>query len=170
MQTRGMDSKRGRPCSIAAALSVVGDRWALLAIREIIFGNHRFSEMVRNTGAPRDRLAARLKSLVAAGVLEQRQYQKHPPRSEYHLTEAGRELLPVLSALRAWGDKWAVNDPPLSVTHNGHPVRPQLMCETCGEPVRQDEVELTPTTADWDLAGPVDVSENSKKPHEVLKG
>jgi DNA-binding HxlR family transcriptional regulator len=156
-----MDSKHGRPCSIAAALSVVGDRWALLAIREVIFGNHRFSEIARNTGAPRDRLAARLKSLVASGVLEQRQYQEHPPRSAYHLTEAGRELIPVLSTLRAWGDKWAVAEPPLSITHHGHPVRPQIICETCGRPVREDEVDRTPNTADWDVAGPVSVSKNS---------
>jgi len=62
----------GRPCSIAASLEIVGDRWSLLAVREVLFGNHRFSEIARNTGAPRDRLAARLKSLVAAGVLERR--------------------------------------------------------------------------------------------------
>lgn len=155
---RRMDSKHGRPCSIAAALSVVGDRWALLAVREVIFGNHRFSEIARNTGAPRDRLAARLKSLVAAGVLEQRQYQKHPPRSDYHLTEAGRELVPVLSALRAWGDKWAVEEPPLSITHHGHPVRPRVVCETCGGSVREEEVERTSNVAEWDLAGPVIVS------------
>jgi DNA-binding HxlR family transcriptional regulator len=165
-----MDSKNGRPCSIAGALSVVGDRWALLAVREVIFGNHRFSEIVRNTGAPRDRLAARLKSLVAAGVLEQREYQEHPPRSDYHLTEAGRELIPVLSALRAWGDKWAVEDPPLSVTHHGHPVRPQAICETCGGPVREDEVERTSNIADWDLAGPVSVPKDLKEPRAVPKG
>src|SRR6476646_737026 len=64
----------GRPCSIAAALDLIGDRWSLLAIREVMFGNHRFSEIARNTGAPRDRLAARLKTLVDAGVLERRQY------------------------------------------------------------------------------------------------
>ncbi|MCO6010991.1 helix-turn-helix transcriptional regulator [Actinoallomurus purpureus] len=157
-----MDSKHGRPCSIAAALSCVGDRWALLAVREVIFGNHRFSEIVRNTGAPRDRLAARLKSLVAAGVLEQRQYQEHPPRYDYHLTQAGRELVPVLSALRAWGDKWAVKDPPLSVTHHGHPVRPRVICETCGRPVREDEVERTSNAADWDLAGPVSEGSTSR--------
>ena len=62
-----MDTQHGRPCSLATALELVGDRWALLAVREVMFGNHRFSEIARNTAAPRDRLAARLKALVAAG-------------------------------------------------------------------------------------------------------
>src|SRR6201999_3004584 len=86
----------GRPCSIAAALELVGDRWSLLIVREVHFGNHRFSELARYTGAPRDRLAARLKALVGAGILERREYQESPPRSGYHLTAAGRDLVPVL--------------------------------------------------------------------------
>ncbi|MFE7528581.1 winged helix-turn-helix transcriptional regulator [Kitasatospora sp. NPDC057542] len=154
-----MESQNGRPCSIAAALSVVGDRWALLAVREVTFGNHRFSEIARNTGAPRDRLAARLKSLVAAGVLEQREYRKSPPRSDYHLTEAGRELVPVLSALRAWGDRWAVEEPPLTVAHHGHAIRHRVVCATCGEPVREEDVERISSAPQWDLTGPVTGSE-----------
>ena len=71
-----------------------------------MFGNHRFSQIARNTAAPRDCLAARLKALVAAGILQRRPYQSSPPRHDYHLTAAGRELVPVLHALRAWGDKW----------------------------------------------------------------
>ena len=58
----------GRPCSIAAALELVGERWSLLVIREIAWGSHRFSDIARGTGAPRDRLSARLTALVAAGV------------------------------------------------------------------------------------------------------
>ncbi len=101
----------GRACSIAAALEVIGDRWSLLAVREVSFGRHRFSEILEGTGAPRDRLAARLKGLVAAGVLERRQYQEAPARFDYHLTEAGHDLVPVLSALRTWGDRWVVDEP-----------------------------------------------------------
>ncbi|MFL6162004.1 MAG: winged helix-turn-helix transcriptional regulator [Jatrophihabitantaceae bacterium] len=102
----------GRPCSAAAALELIGDRWSLLVIRELMFGVTRFSELARNTGAPRDRLAARLKTLVAAGVVERRQYSESPPRSDYHLTPAGRALRPVLQALRQWGDEWAVTEVP----------------------------------------------------------
>jgi DNA-binding HxlR family transcriptional regulator len=102
----------GRPCPAAAALEVVGDRWALLAVREVHLGAHRFSDILAGTGAPRDRLAARLKDLVAAGVLERRPYSDSPPRSDYHLTEAGQELVPVIGALKQWGRKWAVEAEP----------------------------------------------------------
>ena len=102
----------GRPCPAAAALEVVGDRWALLAVREVHLGAHRFSDILAGTGAPRDRLAARLKELVAAGVLERRAYSDAPPRSDYHLTAAGEELVPVIAALRSWGRRWAVEPEP----------------------------------------------------------
>jgi DNA-binding HxlR family transcriptional regulator len=90
----------GRPCSVAAALNLIGEKWALLAVREIAFGNKRFDAIARNTGAPRDRLAARLRALESGGVIERRQYSEHPPRYEYDLTEAGLELRGVLTALR----------------------------------------------------------------------
>jgi DNA-binding HxlR family transcriptional regulator len=149
-----MDTQHGRPCSLAAALALVGDRWALLAIREVMFGNHRFSEIARNTAAPRDRLAARLKSLVDAGILARRQYQSSPPRHDYHLTAAGRELVPVMHALRAWGDTWAVVEPPLRAEHHGHPISPYVGCATCGEPVREGDLEFISTVPDWDITGP----------------
>src|SRR5215468_9228132 len=91
----------GRPCSVAAALNVVGEKWALLAIREISFGNKRFDQIARNTGAPRDRLAVRLRALEGAGIVVRRQYSDHPARYEYELTQAGRELREVLMAIRA---------------------------------------------------------------------
>jgi DNA-binding HxlR family transcriptional regulator len=149
-----MDTQHGRPCSLAAALGLVGDRWALLAVREVMFGNHRFGEIARNTAAPRDRLAARLKALVDAGILERRQYQSSPPRHDYHLTAAGRELVPVMHALRAWGDKWAVGEPPLRAEHHGHPIHPHVVCATCGEPVRAEDLEFIFTVPDWDITGP----------------
>ncbi len=78
-------------------------------------GAHRFTDIVAGTGAPRDRIAARLKALTEAGVVERRQYQTGPDRFDYHLTESGRALLPVLDALLAWGREWAVSpdDPDL---------------------------------------------------------
>jgi DNA-binding HxlR family transcriptional regulator len=145
----------GRPCSVAAALEIVGDRWSLLIVREVIFGNHRFGEIARNTGAPRDRLATRLKELVAAGILEQRSYQDSPPRSDYHLTLAGRQLGPVLQVLREWGDRWAVDSPPVAVTHHDHELRTGGVCDVCGEPVRARDVARTMHADGWDMAGPV---------------
>jgi DNA-binding HxlR family transcriptional regulator len=127
-----------RVCSVARTLEVVGDRWALLVVREAILGDHRFDEMQRRTGAPRDILAARLKKLVATGVLERRLYQDRPPRYEYHLTEAGRDLHTVITALRQWGDKHVTREgprPPRFVHECGGDDPSQLVCPDCGEPV-----------------------------------
>ncbi|GAA4729162.1 hypothetical protein GCM10023350_10520 [Nocardioides endophyticus] len=98
----------GRPCPIAASLELVGERWALLVVREIALGSTRFGDIVRGTGAPRDRIAARLKTLEAAGVIGRTAYQERPERFDYHLTESGQDLLSVLDALLAWGDKHVV--------------------------------------------------------------
>ena len=127
-----------RICSIARTLDIVGEKWALLAVREVFLGDRRFDEMVKRTGAPRDTLAARLRTLVNAGVLERRPYSEHPARFEYFLTEAGLDLYPVITTLRTWGDKYLAGSggPPLRVEHKcGHELAPRLVCEACGEPV-----------------------------------
>ncbi len=127
-----------RPCSIARTLDIVGEKWALLAVREVFLGNRRFDEMVRRTGAPRDTLAARLRTLVGAGILERRPYSEHPARFEYHLTDAGRDLYPVIVTLMRWGDQYLAGDdgPPLVLQHRcGHPVVTQVVCRACGDPL-----------------------------------
>src|ERR1022692_3454864 len=124
-------ARQPRECSVARTLDIVGEKWALLAVREVFLGNRqkwallavrevflgnrRFDEMVRRTGAPRDTLAARLRTLVGAGILERRQYCEHPARFEYRLTEAGRELYPVILTLMRWGDRHLAGDegPPM---------------------------------------------------------
>jgi DNA-binding HxlR family transcriptional regulator len=114
----------GRPCPIAASLEVVGERWALLVVRELWMGSHRFGEIVRGTGAPRDRIAARLKVLEEAGVVRRVPYQESPQRFDYHLTESGQALVPVLKELLAWGRTYAVQgDPDLHLSEAKHPSR-----------------------------------------------
>ncbi|MET9479676.1 helix-turn-helix domain-containing protein [Streptomyces sp. NPDC006638] len=131
-----------RPCSLAASLDVLGERWSLLAIREMGYGVHRFGRIAGYTGASRDILADRLRKLEAAGVIERRQYSEHPPRYEYHLTEAGRELHPVLLSLFQWGDKWAVEEPALTLRHTcGHRLEVDHVCRHCGGPVGRGTVE-----------------------------
>jgi DNA-binding HxlR family transcriptional regulator len=103
-----------RVCSIADALDLVGERWSLLVLRELGFGVHRFKDIQVNTGAPRETLALRLRKLEEVGVIERRRYCDRPPRDEYELTEAGRELTPVLAALRQWGERHATH-----VRHDG---------------------------------------------------
>jgi DNA-binding HxlR family transcriptional regulator len=98
----------GRPCPIAAALGLVGERWALLVIREIALGATRFGDIIAGTGAPRDRIAARLKALESAGIVARTPYHDGPVRYEYRLTESGDALMPVLDALLDWGRHHAV--------------------------------------------------------------
>jgi len=148
----------GRPCSIARALDVIGEKWALLAIREINFGNRRFNEIARNTGAPRDRLAARLHTLVEAGILERREYQSSPPRAEYRLTEAGQDLAPVLRALLAWGDRWVSDQPPATVMHGDHELDPATTCRHCGTDA-SSPVSLRVNSPGWDASGPIPAAE-----------
>jgi DNA-binding HxlR family transcriptional regulator len=150
----------GRPCSIAAALQIVGEKWALLAVRELFYGNHRFDRIVRNTGAPRDRLTARLRALEEAGVVERRAYSERPPRYEYHLTEAGRDLAPITQSLLTWGDTWLLPEPPVVLHHHpaGHPEHPldaAWTCRGCGEEVARPDVQLEVRSPGWNRQGPI---------------
>ena len=141
------EAAQPRACSVARTLDIVGEKWALLAVREVFLGNRRFDEMVKRTGAPRDTLAARLRTLVGAGILERQQYNEHPARYEYVLTDAGRDLYPVIVTLMRWGDRYLAgpDGPPLVIEHHcGHRMVPQVVCEACGEPLRaRDTSALT---------------------------
>jgi DNA-binding HxlR family transcriptional regulator len=146
----------GRPCSVAAALNLIGEKWTLLAVREIAFGNKRFDAIAKNTGAPRDRLAARLRTLEAAGVVERRLYSEHPPRYEYELTQSGQELRAVLTVLRGWGDRWAVESPPTAFEHScGHDLDPEVICRHCGVEIVPEELRVRVLTPGWTRRGPV---------------
>lgn len=92
------------PCPVATALDVVGDKWSLLIVRDIgIFGYHRNKDFQdRREGIPTNILASRLKSLHESGLLRKELYQSNPPRYEYHLTEAGEGLLPVVREMARW--------------------------------------------------------------------
>ncbi|AXK35267.1 transcriptional regulator [Streptomyces armeniacus] len=127
----------GRECSIANALGVIGERWTLLALREVMLGVHRFDQIARNTGASRDILATRLRKLVEAGVLEKREYESRPRRYEYVATEAGRALRPILLNLMEWGDRYATDGPAPTVWRHscGADLHPATVCAHCGEPV-----------------------------------
>jgi len=96
-----------RFCPISRALDVIGDSWTLLVLRDLFLdGPRRFQDLQESlAGASPNTLWARLKKLEAHGLIERRLYAEHPPRAEYVLTPAGRELGPVLRALREWGAK-----------------------------------------------------------------
>jgi DNA-binding HxlR family transcriptional regulator len=127
---------RGRDCSIANALGVVGERWSLLAMREIMLGVRRFDQIARNTGASRDILATRLRKLVDCGVLEKCQYEHQPPRFEYVPTEAGEALQPILFGLMQWGDRYVTAGPPPTVLQHdcGAELHTVTVCAHCAKP------------------------------------
>jgi DNA-binding HxlR family transcriptional regulator len=152
-----------RPCSIADTLGVIGEKYSLLVLREIFFGVRRFDAITRNIGAPRDVLAARLRHLVAAGVLEKVPYSAHPPRHEYRPTAAGRELRPVLLMLMAWGDRHLADHPPVVFEHScGADLDPVVVCRACGD--QATSRSLTPRFNDpeWTTAGHVSKASASR--------
>src|SRR5664279_3395314 len=124
--------------SLSGVLEVVGERWALLVVREVSLGLRRFDEIQAATGAPRTVLADRLRRLTTAGILGTRGYQVPGARArtEYTLTDAGLDLLPVLSALSDWGERHIATGvlPEIIYRHRGcgGRVGVALMCE-CGE-------------------------------------
>ena len=94
-------------CSIARALEVIGERWTLLVMREILLGRRRFADLQRNTGIAKNILSDRLQTLVDQGLLERRLYSQRPESFEYRPTQKGLDVAPVLVALLRWGDQYA---------------------------------------------------------------
>ena len=145
------------PCSLARSLSVVGDRWTLLVLRECFLRVRRFEEFEQRLGIARHVLADRLKKLTDAGVLVKVPYQERPRREEYRLTEKGLELYPVMLSLLDWGDKWMSGEegPPVLRRHKacGKIARAVQVCSECGEPMgaRDMTVELGPGASGGEL-------------------
>ena len=127
----------GQTCSIAKALEVVGERWSLLIVRDVMTGHRRFDELQKSLGVARNVLSARLQRLVEEDILERRPYQESPERYEYFLTDKGLDLWPALIALLGWGDRHTEypDGPPLLVFHKecGGSVSDRGVCERCGE-------------------------------------
>jgi DNA-binding HxlR family transcriptional regulator len=138
----------GQNCSIAGALAVVGERWTLLVMREVLLGRRRFADIKRNTGIASNILSDRLDTLVEHGLLERRRYSDQPESFEYRATERGRDLHPVLVALMRWGDRYVAGSegPPRVVVHAacGHDADPQLTCSHCREPLEPGELRVRP--------------------------
>ncbi|HUJ76061.1 MAG TPA: helix-turn-helix domain-containing protein [bacterium] len=114
-----MAQHRYRQCSVERTLAVMGDPWGFLILRAAFFGLRKHGEIRQQGAIPGKILAARLKALVAAGVLTRRQYQEHPPRFTYRLTEQGHDLYLPAVALMHWGDRWMAGSQgaPVRLTH-----------------------------------------------------
>jgi DNA-binding HxlR family transcriptional regulator len=126
------------PCPVAQAMVVIGDSWTVLILRDALRGASKFDEFQRAIGASRAIVADRLAHLVKHGVMERVQYEVHPPRYAYHLTERGRALQPVLMMMAHWSETHV--DKPLRKagrrhTTCGHAFTPVVTCSACGEAV-----------------------------------
>jgi DNA-binding HxlR family transcriptional regulator len=134
------------PCPVAQAMSVIGDAWTTLILRDALRGTTKFDDFQRSTRASRAILSERLSRLVEHGVMERRLYEAHPPRHEYRLTDKGRALQPVLMSLAHWSETH-LPKPTRSTgrrhTTCGHSFTPVYTCSECGE-------EVTPETIAYD--------------------
>lgn len=141
-------------CSVAQCLEVVGEWWSLLILRDAFMGVTRFEEFQRRTGVSRNILTQRLGRLVDHGVLERVPYSHHPPRDAYRLTDKGRDLWPVLNAMRQWGDRYeSPAGPPVQIVHKGcgRVAHVESVCDQCGEALTARDVRAVPGPGRADL-------------------
>jgi DNA-binding HxlR family transcriptional regulator len=136
------------PCPVAQAMSVIGDTWSMLILRDALRGASKFEEFQRATGASRAIVADRLTHLVEHGVFAREKYEDHPPRYAYRLTPRGRALQPVLMMLAHWSETHLGKSPtgkPLRLSGRRHTTcdhnfTPVITCSECGEAATPDTI------------------------------
>jgi DNA-binding HxlR family transcriptional regulator len=134
-------------CSIARSLEILGDRWTLLVVRCALVGVTRFDDFGRRLDIADNVLSDRLARLTDEGILERRAYQERPVRHEYLVTDKGRQLWPVLTALVDWGDRYyAPNGPPRILIHEhcGGQVLQHLVCGACDAHLSPGDISTRP--------------------------
>lgn len=132
-------------CPIGRGLARLGDGWSLLILRDAAFGRTRFEEFRQSLGIAPNILTRRLKAMVADGLLEKRRYSSRPPRDEYAITPAGRDVLPILQALAAWARRHHGGGPPMSQAvdaETGIPVEPVVIDRVSGAPLGTRKLRL----------------------------
>tara|TARA_R110002072_G_scaffold11623_2_gene52209 strand:+ start:542 stop:1033 length:492 start_codon:yes stop_codon:yes gene_type:complete len=135
-------------CTYARTIELLGNEWTLMILRELFLGARRFDALQCQTGASPHTLSQRLKRLEREGILRREAYSEHPPRYEYRLTAMGRDLWPVIIAMKIWGDAWLderleAGHTPVAITHKGcgRTVVPQMTCPECGEQMHAHDAE-----------------------------
>jgi DNA-binding HxlR family transcriptional regulator len=142
------DALHKETCSVARAISVIGDRWTLLILRDCFLRVRRFEAFQERLGITRHILADRLRKLVKAAVLERIEYQSNPRRFEYRLTQKGLDLHPLLMSLVHWGDVHMAGRKGRPILHRhtkcDHDFDPVLACSKCGDEVSAKDVRVRP--------------------------
>ena len=142
------DSVKSMNCSVARTLSVVGERWTMLILREAFLGRHRFDEFQQGTGIARNILSSRLRDLVRDGILDRVRGGGDNGRIEYRLTKKGLDLYPILGAMMRWGDTWLSDEsgPPMTLIHRscGAKTSLNMVCSHCGEDISAREMVAIP--------------------------
>ena len=142
MRSKSFD---GMACSIAGVLEAIGDRWAVLILRDLSLGLARYEDLRRSTGVTNATLSDRLKHLEDNELIERRQYRVNPERYEYVLTAKGRDTMLLMQALLQVGDKWAVSGnagPPLEFVNRktGGAVKLAMVDKETGQRVRAEDL------------------------------
>jgi DNA-binding HxlR family transcriptional regulator len=144
-------------CSLARSLDRIGDWWTLLIIRDLYLGVCRFDEIAEDLGISRNLLTARLARLVETRIVVRVPYSHSPLRHEYRLAEAGTDLIPVILALTAWGDRWVQpsEGQPIRFRHEkcGCALEAVVTCVSCGGTVAAEDVSAHPGPGGAALAG-----------------
>ena len=142
-------------CPVGRSAEILGDRAVLLILRDLFFSRRRFEAIAAHTGLGPQIVSARLKLLVAEGVVERHAYQQRPPRCEYRLTAKGQDLFGVLYAMRNWAERWAYapgetgGGPAIRYVHRncGADVGTASVCPGCGEPLGYGALKGEPSPA-----------------------
>lgn len=138
--------ERKQTCSIARTLSLIGDHWTNLLIREAFFGTRRFDDFQRNLAIAPNILSGRLRRLVEEEILTKAPYHDWPVRHEYRLTEKGLDLYHVPLAMLTWGQRWIHTDESdIHLTHTtcGRELYAVLSCDRCGDTLTRDQIHLS---------------------------
>jgi DNA-binding HxlR family transcriptional regulator len=139
-----MKNQYNLPCNIAQTLNIIGDKWTLLIIRQIMNGNNTYKHMQEKLdGIPSNLLSERLKSLENDELISARIYQNHPPRYEYILTNRGEELEDVFNSIIIWGEK-NLKKCYKELRHNecGHKIEHQYYCPQCNKVVKNQDISV----------------------------
>ena len=133
------------PCNIAQTLNIIGDKWTLLILRQIMMGYGTYTELFnRLEGIPSNLLSDRLKSLEEDRLIKKELYQTHPPRCKYLLTKSGHDLTDVFNSIILWGER-NLKKCHKKLTHSscGHKIEQIYYCPQCDKTISRDDITVT---------------------------